>query len=286
MSRRAFLKRRGVNGLPWQLTLHIILWITVLLVLAPLLITLLFSVKSAADFNGGLWALPSGLYLESYRVGMQIVNVNMINSIAVSFAAAVSAVFIASLAAYAFARFDFTFKGVLFSLIVALMMVPGVLTLTPQYLNIVRLGLINSRLAVLLPGISGNLVGCIFLFRTFMSGHPDELYESARIDGAGELRIYFLIALPLSLPVLMIQLVGIFAGQYNDYLWPMLVIQRQETQMLMPLLKDLIANVAQRTQNPGAQYAVYLVSGLPLVVTSAIGLKYFVNGDFASGLKF
>jgi ABC-type glycerol-3-phosphate transport system permease component len=280
------MRKRGVNAPLWQTVLHICAWAVVLLVMAPFLVTLWFSLKGADDFNRGLWTLPRVPRFNNYWVCLQAVNFNMLNSVCICLVIAVAAVLVSSLAAYTFARYDFKFKNALFGLIIALMMVPGILTLTPQYLNILSLGLHNTRFAVILPGIAGNVVGCVFLFRTFMGQQPGELYESARVEGAGDLTMYFRIALPLSVPVLMIQLVGIFAMQYNDYLWPMLVVEKPAIQMLMPLLKDMIADVYAKTANAGATYALYIVSGIPLVVTSLIGLKYFVNGDFASGLKF
>ena len=97
--------------------------------------------------------------------------------------------------------------------------------------------------------------------------------------------MFIRICLPLSVPVLMIQLISLFAGQYNDYMWPLLVIDDNSIQTLMPLLRKLVSDAYSQTNNPGTSYAIYLCSGIPLIITSAIGLKFFINGDFASGMK-
>ena len=268
-----------------QVFLHLIIWVTVLLVMFPFLVTLMFSFKSVAEFNNGLWTLPAIPQLNNYAYSLSIINVNMLNSIVAGLLISFIGVFIASLSAYVFSRYEFNFKNFLFAIVIALMMVPGVLTLTPSYLNIMNLGLHNTSFAVILPGIANSLVAGLFLFKTFMSQHPKDLYENAQLDGASDFVMFSKISIPLSIPVLVIQLVGVFAAQYNDYLWPLLVIDKEQTQMLMPILRNLVADAYDKTLNPGISYAIYICSGIPLIFTSLIGLKYFINGDFASGLK-
>lgn len=123
------------------------------------------------------------------------------------------------------------------------------------------------------------------MLRTFMGQHPKELYESVRIDGGGDFAQYFYIALPLSVPILIIQFINTFTSTYNDYVWSLLMIDKQETQILMPVLKTLIFEASQTTGNAGITYAMYLISGIPLAITTAVGMRFFINGDFASGLK-
>lgn len=253
--------------------------------LFPLVITIILSLKSSVDFDKGILSMPTSIHFENYRFSMMILNQNMLNSIVISIVIAVVAILISSLSAFVFVRFNFPFKSFLFRSIIILMMVPGVLTLTSSFLNIQQLGLYNTRWAILLPGIASNLVGSFFLFYTFMGQQPKELFESAQIDGASSLRAYFTIALPLCIPIIIIQFIGIFAAQYNDYLWPTLVIEDSSKQMLMPLLKDMANDLSVKYSNEAISYALYICSGLPLVATTIVGLKYFINGDFASGMK-
>ena len=135
------------------------------------------------------------------------------------------AVALSSFAAYVFVRHKFPGREFLFMLIVALQIVPGVLTLTPTYLTVINLHLDNTWWALILPGIAGQQIGNIFIFRTFMANHPKEIYESAQLDGANEFVLYSRLCIPLSIPILTIQLIGIFASMYNDYMWPYLVIE-------------------------------------------------------------
>lgn len=96
--------------------------------------------------------------------------------------------------------------------------------------------------------------------------------------------MYLSLCLPLAVPVLCIQAVNTFAMCYNDFMWPSIIISETAKQPLMPVLRNL-ANVASLNSQEGASYAMYLMSGIPLVFTTLIGLKYFIGGEFASGMK-
>ena len=136
---------------------------------------------------------------------------------------------------------------------------------------------------LILPYIAGNQIATIFLLRTFIGQQPKDLYEAASIDGGGIFRLFFSVCLPLSVPIMMVQGVSIFAAMYNDYLFPQLIFLQAESKprsTLMPLLSQ-IANSAEG----GERYAVYLVSGIPLIITTLISLKFFISGEFAAGLK-
>ena len=155
----------------------------------------------------------------------------VLNSIVIYLIITFGAVALSSFAAYVFVRHKFPGREFLFMLIVALQIVPGVLTLTPTYLTVINLHLDNTWWALILPGIAGQQIGNIFIFRTFMANHPKEIYESAQLDGANEFVLYSKLCIPLSIPILTIQLIGIFASMYNDYMWPYLVIEGTRRQL-------------------------------------------------------
>lgn len=114
-----------------------------------------------------------------------------------------------------------------------------------------------------------------------MRQQPASLYEAAQLDGASAPQLFWHICLPLSVPIMMIQGISIFAAMYNDYLWPLLLYQDDlSSGVLMPYLRSIVTNFGQ-----GVQYAMYLVAGIPLIITTIISIKFFVSGDFASGLK-
>ncbi len=276
-------RKHGIEGTVAQTVLYICLAIIVALVLMPLIITFLYSLKLPYEHMLSVWDWPSdpqwGYYVDAFNA----IWGNMFNSLIVCVVTTLGVVLFSSITAYVFSRHKFFGKEVLFSLVLALMMVPSVLTMTPSYLTVLNIGIFDTRWALILPGIAGGQVGAIFLFRTFFSQQPSSLFESATLDGANDLVMYAYITLPLAVPVLIIQALGTFSLMYNDFLWPTLVVRNDSIQTLMPRLK-YIAETVNMTK-PGVSYAMYLLAGIPLAITSLIGLKYFINGDYASGMK-
>jgi len=278
-------KGKGIDGPGAQLVIGIILIVTIIVVLLPILITVLLSLKSNYEISMGIWKLPEQFKWGNWSIGFNQLLPNMLNSIAICLLSTAGIVFFSSISAYVFTRHSFPGKEALFYAIIALMIVPAVLTLTPSYVLMIDLGIKNTWWALLFHYIAGGQIGAIFLLRTFMSQQPGELFEAAKMDGAGEWVMYAKIAVPLAIPILSVQAVTSFSSIYNDFLWPILVIDEQRKQMLMPVLRALTNQTQGEYREQGISYAMFLLSGLPLVFTTLFGLRYFINGDFASGMK-
>lgn len=277
-------KRRGIRSVPAQVALYIYLAFIILAVMMPLIVSFLYSLKQPYEHMQSIWKLPDTPQWGYYAEAFQNIYGYAFNSLIVCIVTTAGLVLFSSVAAYVFARHRFWGKEALFSLVIALMMVPSVLTMTCSFLNILNLGLLDNLLALILPGIAGGQVGAIFLFRTFFSQQPKDLYESATIDGANDIVMYAKITLPLAVPILIIQALGTFSLMYNDYLWPTLVLRSDSSPKTLMMQLKYVATQVNVTR-PGVAYAMYILSGIPLVITSLIGLKYFINGDFASGMK-
>ena len=131
---------------------------------------------------------------------------------------------VAALTAFAFVRFSFPCKNIIFMAILSLIMIPGTLTLVSQYILINDLGLINSFFGVILPGVAGSIPMNLFLLRSFFGGVNAELFDAAKIDGASDLRTFWSIMLPLSLPIMMTVAMTTFMGAWNEYIWTRLVL--------------------------------------------------------------
>lgn len=284
---------KGIKS-PWaQAVLIGYLVFMVFLTLLPVLITLSLSLKTEQDIStGSLWSLPSVIQWENYSFAIAESIVNMLITLFIDLVSVFCMTMISTFTAYIFVRKRFPGRNILFYLIILPMLVPGVVSLTPQYLTIVKMGLLGSWWSLILPYVAGNQIASIFLFRTFMSQQPNDIYEAAEIDGAGEFRMYFSICLPLTFGIIMVQAVSIFSAIYNDYLWPlMMFMNNPEHGTLMPVLKELSVRASETIlpnglkAGRGATYALYLVSGIPLVFSTVIGLKFFINGEFASGMK-
>lgn len=279
-------RRYGIDSDWAQSILFVLLGISTFLVLLPVLITVMLSLKPNGDFvTKNIWALPSSLEFSNYSYAFYEILGNMFNTLWIDVVSTVSVTLLSAFSAYIFVRKKFPGRNFLFYMVIIPTMCPGIVYLTAQYLNIVNLGLFGTYWALYLPYLAGNQIGSIFLYRTFMSQQPDDIYEAARIDGAGDFRIFFTICLPLSVGILMVQSIGIFSAIYNDYLWPMMMfVGRPEKSTLMPVLRELANSAGAEAK--GASYALYLLSGIPLLIATAISLKFSISGEFAAGLKY
>lgn len=277
-------RKRGIEGAAAQTAIYIVMAIVVLLVILPVILTFFMSFKSNFELAGSIWALPKEWLFSNWAFSFKEMLPNMLNSVIISLVATFFVVFLGSLSAFVFVRTEFFGKNFLFQLVILLMLIPSIITLTPLYLLCVELGIDNTWFALWLPSVAGGQVSAIFLFSTFFRQQPKDIFDAARIDGAGAARMYLSLCLPLAVPVLCIQAVNTFAMCYNDFMWPSIIISETAKQPLMPVLRNL-ANVASLNSQEGASYAMYLMSGIPLVFTTLIGLKYFIGGEFASGMK-
>ena len=140
-----------------------------------------------------------------------------------------------------------------------------------------------SYIGYLLPNFAGGQVTALFLFKTFFSQQPKEIYEAARIEGANDFHIFWKITFKLVFPIILFQFVQTFTSLYNDYLWPSLLFNSDFT-TLMPMLVRQQSTFSELSLS-GATYAMYMISSIPLMVASIISMKHFSGGDFASGMK-
>lgn len=279
-------KRSGVEAWYSQAVLIFFLTICTVLVILPVLVTVMLSLKPNADFvTKNIWALPTKLAFKNYTYAFHGILGNMFNTLAIALVSTVSVTMLSSYTAYIFVRKKFPGRNVLFYCVIIPTMCPGIVYLTAQYINIVNMKLLGTYWSLFFPYLAGNQIGSIFLYKTFMSQQPDDIYDAAKIDGAGDFTMYFKLCLPLSLGILMVQSIGIFSAIYNDYLWPMMMfVGRPAQSTLMPVLQELANRVG--TESKGASYALYLLSGVPLIIATAISLKFSISGEFAAGLKY
>ena len=189
------------------------------------------------------------------------------------------------LAGYALARLHFRGRGSLFALMLLVQVVPFQLLIIPLYVMIVRnYGLADSYMGMILPFTINSTA--VFIFRQFFLALPEELFAAARIDGAGELRILWSIALPLVRPALLTAILITFIGPWNEFLWPFLVTKQASMQPLAVSLANYIDNVAGRATTPyGAILAGSVVLAAPAVALFVAFQKHFTSSELGSGVK-
>ncbi|MFC1959808.1 carbohydrate ABC transporter permease [Chloroflexota bacterium] len=188
--------------------------------------------------------------------------------------------FTSSLLGYVFAKFTFKGKRLLFGFILATMMVPFQVTMIPSYLLLVGFDLTNNLWGLILPG-AFNAFG-VFLMRQFAQSIPDQLLDAARIDGASEWRIFYSIALPQLGPALATFGLLTFMGNWNSYLWPLIVLKSQELRTL-PII--LTWYNSRYTSNVGMQMAASVLIVMPILLVYFVLQKWIVRGFTLSGFK-
>lgn len=248
----------------------------------PFLWMLLASFKpqrEALDFPPTL--LPLAPTIEHYVTlfgeldfGRYLVNTLLV--VAISFVG----LLIMAMAGYGFAKFDFAGRRWMFFLVLATMMIPVQVTMIPTFLILNAMKLTNTLAGIALPTLVSGFN--IFLFRQFMSTIPNEMIEAARIDGAGEMRIFFSIVVPLAVPIFAVQAVLTFIASWNSFLWPLIIANDQKLYTLSVGLSLLNQQLAV---NPSLQMAAAALMVVPMFIVFVVFQRHIVQGFTLSGLK-
>jgi ABC-type glycerol-3-phosphate transport system permease component len=207
----------------------------------------------------------------------------VVNSFIVSGLSALGVAILGSGTAYIFARYRFLGSRFIFTFILATMVFPGVLTLVPSFLLVKQLGLLNTYWAMILPYVACGQVFAIFVFRSFFAGLSEELFESARLDGAGHWGLYWNIVLPLSRPVFSVVVIMNILGTWNNFLWPFLVNTDDKHHVLASGLYTMA--VSSVSADFGTMFAAYTLSSIPLLVLFVYATKPFIRGMTSGALK-
>lgn len=271
------MRRRSLAGLR-----HGILLALVVMTLYPVFLMVMTSLKNNTEFYQNFLWIVLPLHFSNYAAAWQEVSPYIVNSIIVTGVTVVAVVAFGALAAYAFARMRFVGKEVLYYMVIALLMVPFVLTLVPQFILVKNLGLLDTRWALILPYISGGVVFAIFVLRSFFSTLPQELFDAAYIDGASELQVFWRLGLPLIRPAVGTVAILQILGTWNDYIWPSVVLLSDQ---LFTVPIGLVAFQGRHSTDWGPLMAGYTLASIPIVILFAITTRTFIEGLTQGGLK-
>jgi cellobiose transport system permease protein len=267
-----------------RLLTHFCVLVGVVLSIFPFYWLLVMSTNTTADIFGFPPKLTFGPHLME-NVRNVIANVDLLQALAntffVSLSCAVLVMLFDSLAAFAFAKYDFPGKNILFVTMLATFLIPGSLSLVPSFILMSQLGWIGGLQALIIPG-AANAFG-IFLLRQFAATSiPNELVESARIDGAGFFKTWWNVGVPMLRGGLAFLGIFTFIGAWNDYVWPLIVLVDPQRQTLQTALATL--NSVYLTDY-GMVMAGAVISVLPLIGVFLIGSRHFIANIAAGALK-
>ena len=262
---------------------HAALAVLAFLSLGPFLFMLLTSFKSNEQYyHGTFLAFP--LQWGNYAEAWAQVSGYFINSITVTLVSVVISIAFAALAAYAFARYRFSGSGVLYAAILAVLLVPGTLTLVPGFVILRNLGLMGTHRALYAVYIADSVVLGVVILRAFFAGVPEELMEAAALDGAGELQTIQRVVAPLARPALLTVALMTTLSCWNDYLWPLIVLPdtRKWTVTLgLVSFRDRFAGMSAW----GPLFAGFVIASVPLFILFFAFMRQFLSGLTTGAVK-
>lgn len=264
---------------------YVALALVTFLMIFPLIVVVIVSfTPNAVTQTWPPKIIPSAWTLDNYTSLFQRLPIGreLLNTIVFAGAVTIISVFFDSLAAYGLSRVDFKGRGILLAVLIATMMIPAMALLIPVYKLLGSMGLVNSYLGIIIPRMAD--VGGIFLLRQFFISIPKDLDNAARIDGAGEFRIFAQIILPNAVPAILTVGMFNFMGNWNDLLWPLIMTSKPETRTITAGLAMLTGHGSSVTPY-GVVMAGALISALPLLIVFFFVQKRFVEGIAMTGMK-
>ncbi|MDD2201969.1 MAG: carbohydrate ABC transporter permease [Firmicutes bacterium] len=273
--------RASTKGKLTDLIIWLLLILACLFVVTPLLFMVTASFLPAID----IMKLPypwfgDHLHWQNYWNGLKgpdgsfIFVRNTLNSLIVALSVTATTVLLSSLSGYGLAKFHFKGRNIVFMLIMATMMIPFETIMIPLYMVVMKMGLQDSYAGLILPFLT-NAFG-VFLMRQFLITFPDEVLDAARIDGASEPRIFANIVLPNSGPAIATLAILTFRSQWDNLLWPLLVVQSDEMKTI-PLY--ITKYMAETHSDEGIMMAVAVLASLPMFILFFTMSKYFISTE-------
>ena len=257
-------------------------------VLYPALWMVMSSLKPTADIIGNVSLWPEGASLDNFAKALEGIGgvsfwTFFWNSMILAVASVVGIAMSASVSAYAFARINFAGRKIWFGLMIGSLLLPVHVVIIPQYIIFNNLGLVNSFIPLLLGKFLAAEAFFVFLMVQFMRNLPRELDEAARIDGAGHVRIFTAIMLPLMKPALVTSAIFAFIWSWNDFLGPLLYLKDPSLASLPIALRLFVDQTS--TSDYGAQMAMAVLALIPVLLFFLVFQRYLVEGVATQGLK-
>ena len=281
-SPRAVRRPGSLGTILSQGAMHVFLLILCLAAVMPFLWAVMASFKLFKELNTSRDFFPKVWTLRNYdeiitRVGFTDA---MRNSIIVAVAVTLCVLITSSALGYVFSKYRFPGKDKLFAALLSTLMLPFAVVLVPLYITIVSIGLQNQLMGIIITGVWSTFG--MFMMRQFMESIPNELIDAARIDGSSEFRIYSQIIIPLSAAPMAALAVFTFLGQWDNYLWPLVVINSPDKQTLPLLLAGLRSLYWSRYD---LWTAGSMLTILPVMTLYIFASRYFIQGVAMTGIR-
>ncbi|GMV64427.1 MAG: carbohydrate ABC transporter permease [Candidatus Omnitrophica bacterium] len=292
----------GPTSAPMEMLKTSVLLLVCLFILFPVYLMLVISVKDNTQFLEAPFVPTWPFHYENYVTAWEYVGPYILRTLFVAVVSTFWAVFLGSLCAFVLAQYEFVARKLIFTFVVALMMIPGILNLIPLYVLVVHMDqgvrelgrclsgwtgwgedirFLNTVWVLIVPAAAGGQVMLVYVLRTFFQSQPRSLFESAQLDGAGLFQIYYHIALPLARPIIGTMAIINAVALWNDYIWPLVVLQRDHYTLSVGLKYMESLNLIQY----GPLMAGYLIASIPLVILFFFSMRLFIEGLASGAIK-
>lgn len=248
----------------------------------PFYFMIISSLKTNKQILASYFRPVLPFHFDNYVMAFGRVIQYMFNSFFICTTAAIGVAVVSCISAYNFARFKFPGKELLFTMLLSFMMIPGVLTLIPSFVLVAQLKLVNTYWGCILPYIAFGQITFIFILRTFIQEIPRDLFDTATIDGASNPAVFRTIVVPLSKQILVALMLINFLHNWNDFIWPLLVIPKES---MKTVTVGLYAFTDVQQIQYGPLFAGFVIASIPMIVLFSLNMKSFVRGITTGAIK-
>ena len=260
------------------------IWLFILLTVYPIIFVMQTSFKKTSEFYTNIWGFPKVWALENYVNAWSVANIGkyMLNSLIIVVIVLLVTLFCGALAGYALSRFHIRFAELIMLLILLCTMTPSEGVIMPMYLMISKMKIVGTFASMIVPYIGWGLPMTTYIFRNFFNTLPNELLESARIDGCSETKTFILIATPLMLPAIATNAIFLFVSWWGELLWATVELASSSMKTI-PI--GLVSFSAQFGTDWGTLSAAVCIVLTPLVIFFLFVQKYFIGGLTGGAVK-
>jgi ABC-type glycerol-3-phosphate transport system permease component len=272
------------HGVSEMLVTAVLIGLALLIVL-PMVLPWLFVFKTQLEYAYGPWSLPKHLIVDNFVEAWESIQIGqgLINTFIVCLGAIVCTIPPAAMAGYVFARFKNRYTEIIFYAVMAGYFVPVQMVLVPLYKMSSKLHLIDTLPGLFLPMAAFGIPFWVLIYRSFFRSLPADLVDAARIDGAGEVRTFLSVMLPLAAPATILALILVFIGAWSDYLLS-LVLLNDQSKFTIQLRVSQFLN-AYGTDRMPRYAAALLISSAPTILLYCVGYRWIIRGTLAGALK-
>ena len=267
-----------------NLGLIVVLSLCGFLTFLPVIMLLMLSLKTEQQLAEQMWLPTWPLQWRNFIGAWYALKPFLLNSVIFVLGTVIVSITFSVLSSYALARYDYPGREFLYMAILGLMMIPGVLTLLTRFLVAVRLKLNNTYWGIWLPMAAVAQAFQIIVLRTFIASVPEEFFEAARLDGAGELGMLWHIALPMAKPILTTLIVLQAYGVWNEFIWPVMIMSDPHKYPTVVQILQFI-DIHTSRYDPGIEKACYVLTGLPILILFCFTSRAFIRGLTSGAIK-